>query len=215
MLKDQKYIVRNNYTFLIEKLDKIVELESRYFEINSKWIQLKSDFLLKIEDRMYLNPNTNIAIWNGDDYWNVWYHEPNQKGLFSTNLYSDNAKNWLGRDAIFYEKESPLTKLYEKQLRFDCRTSVFRAALGTAIERFINKSNDYDSLEKEYNQTGKVPDALMALNNKLVVLNFSGREYWHKYSMEYRVRGEDKFPRLYKICWSDNVPTRFTFGENK
>ena len=212
---DQKYIMKNSSIFLTERLDNIAKLEQRFIEINSKWKTLSSDLLNKIDDRMYLNSNANIAVWNGDDCWNVWYHEPNQKGLFSINLNTYSSKKWLERYTIFYEKESVLAKFREKALRFSDRTELFRTALEVAIERFINKSNNYNSLEKEYNQTGKASGALMALNDKLVVLNFSGREYWYKYSMEYRTRGADKFPRLYKVCWSDHIPTRFTFGESK
>ena len=216
MLKNREYVVRNNYIFLVKKLDDIAKLESRYFEINSKRMKLRSDLLSKIDDLLHLNQNIAIPTGtsNDDRVWSVWYREPNSTNLFSATLYGDNAKNWPGRGTIFYEKESVLTKLLEKELKFGYRTDVFRSALSASIERFINKSNDYDSLKKEYNQTGKVSNALMALNNKLFVLNFSGREYWYKYSKEYRTRGADQFPYLYKVCWSDNVPTRFTFGED-
>ena len=212
---DEKYIVRDGHVFLLEKLDNLVKIESRYVEVSTKWRKLRSDLLSKIDDIMRLNQDANIAIPTNNDCYHVWYREPNQNNLFSANLFLDNAKNWLGRDTIFFEKESPLTKLHEKELRFGSRIDVFQSALSAAITLFINKSHNYNSLNKEYIQTRKVPEALMALNNKLVVLNFSGREYWYKYSMEYRTRGGDQFPRLYKICWSDNVPTRFTFGENK
>lgn len=212
---DQKYIMKNGSIFLTERLDNIAKLEQRFIEINFKWKAIAADLLNKIDDRMYLNLNTNIAVWHGNDCWTVWHREPNEKVIYSTNKTSEQVFNFLNKETIFYQKDSNLAKLQEKEIQFSYWAGLFRTALEIAIERFVNKSNAYDQAEKNYCKFGKITDEIMAFNNKLVVLNFSGREYWYRYSMEYRPNGADKIPRLYKICWSDNVPTRFTFGENK
>ena len=207
---DQKYIMKNGSIFLTERLDNIAKLEQRFIEINCEWKGLAHDLYQEINGLMY--SNKNVAIWNGDDCWRVWYHEPNETGLFSTNKTSEQAANWLNKKTFFYQKDSKLVKLQEKEIRFSYRAGLFRTALEIAIERFINSSNNYDKVEKEYYRSGIIDyDLIMYFNNKIAVLDFSGREYWYSYQMN----GKDRIPRLYKICWSDNVPDRFTFGENK
>ena len=221
-IDNNQYIVDRNYGFVFYSLslDNVQKLEQRWYVIHSKLDELSKFVFGEIKQILTQNPGKSLVIFEEEGieskYCDYCFMDEKTKepsiilGFSKDSIESRNALlNYNG--SIFDKGSLGLIKLREKQRNLLKRHGVFYVALSLSLVRLIEKQSGYVDCSKQYYE-GKLSEHEFRelFRNKIISLNFSGREYLYFFDTNH-----SRIPELKEICWSDGKIMRLAFGENK